>query len=139
MKRYTIGLTLLFALVNTGCEDAKAETKDYDTEIAELKGQINALNEKIDAMPKTTSYECVMGSDEICTIEIPDFDPNETFSFSIIGNPLEYDAATDWTINTNRLVAMSNWGDFQIGKLIFDRSGTSSDYSGMKVIVSITK
>ena len=61
------------------------------------------------------------------------------FSFSIIGNPIEYDAATDWTINTNRLVAMSNWGDFQIGKFILDRSGTSSDYSGMKVIVSITK
>ena len=50
MKRYTIGLTLLFALMNTGCEDAKAESKDYDVEIAELQQQVSQLNSRLDSL-----------------------------------------------------------------------------------------
>jgi len=50
MKRFTIGLTLLFALMNTGCEDAKAESKDYDVEIAELQQQITQLSSRLDSL-----------------------------------------------------------------------------------------
>ena len=50
MKRYTIGLTLLFALMNTGCEDAKAESKDYDVEIVELQQQITQLSSRLDSL-----------------------------------------------------------------------------------------
>jgi len=61
MKRYTIGLTLLFALMNTGCEDAKAESKDYDVEIAELQQQVSQLNSRLDSLiavvPTNTNVE----------------------------------------------------------------------------------
>ena len=122
MKRYTIGLTLLFALMNTGCEDAKAESKDYDTEIAELRALI-------DAMPKTTHYECVFGGDDICIIEIPDFDPNEKFSYSIMFSEVgNFDL---WTART--------WGKFEKGKYIADKSYDSYNYEGQKIKLTITK
>ena len=61
MKRFTIGLTLLFALMNTGCEDAKAESKDYDVEIAELQQQITQLSSRLDSLiavvPTNTNVE----------------------------------------------------------------------------------
>ena len=52
MKRYTIGLTLLFALVNTGCEDAKAESIDNSDEITQLQKEITEKVKKI-------SLQCV--------------------------------------------------------------------------------
>ena len=61
MKRYTIGLTILLALMNTGCEDAKAESKDYDVEIAELQQQITQLSSRLDSLiavvPTNTNVE----------------------------------------------------------------------------------
>ena len=132
MKRYTIGLMFLFTLISTGCEDAKAESKDYDIEIAELRALI-------DAMPKTTHYECVMGSDNICTIEIPGFDPNENFTYSIILTPFEYDRPNNnWFVNKNKLVAEPK-GEFLVGKYVYDTSGKAADYTGTRVVLSITK
>ena len=135
MKQYTIGLTLLFALVNTGCEDAKAETKDYDTEIAELKSQINALNEKIDAMPKTTHYEGVVGSDNILTIDIPGFDPNEDFTHSTIASGMVW--------KNNKHEPTDKWrqefrGAFESDRFVYDR-GPSNTPEGLKIRIAITK
>ena len=137
MKRYTIVLTLLMALVNTGCEDAKAETKDYDTEIAELKSQINALNEKIDAMPKTTYYECIVGSDNICTIEIPELDPNDK-------NVIIRARQSGYSINGDAINILNFWYDgnkerWEKGKFIADWSYSDRSMAGLKYIVSVTK
>ena len=65
MKSYTLGLTLLFALMNTGCEDAKAESKDYDVEIAELQQQVSQLNSRLDSLisvtPSDKSFAALIG------------------------------------------------------------------------------
>ena len=54
MKRYMIGLIILLALISTGCEDAKAESKDYDVEIAELQQQVTQLNGRLDSLIAVT-------------------------------------------------------------------------------------
>jgi hypothetical protein len=88
MKRYTIGLTLLLALMNTGCEDAKAESKDYDVEIAELQQQITQLTSRLDStmsvMPTRKIYEGVVGSDNIVSIDIPEIQLTDMPIVSII-------------------------------------------------------
>jgi len=40
--------------MNTGCEDAKAESKDYDVEIAALQQQVSQLNGRLDSLIAVT-------------------------------------------------------------------------------------
>jgi len=149
MKRYTIGLTLLFALMNTGCEDAKADTKEYDVEIAELQQQITQLSSRLDSLinivptnakisalssrldstihvlPKRKVYEITTkGGDEdilIPEIQINDM-PSVTFTTENYGggNSGQYDVGTTLSV--------------QDGKVIVD-----SYPAGYKVIVTVIK
>jgi len=81
MKRYTIGLILLLALISTGCEDAKAESKDYDVEIAELQQQItqlsNLLDSTISVIPKKYNYEGIGDAQGNVVIDIPSLNWND--------------------------------------------------------------
>lgn len=93
MKNYSIGLTLLFALMNTGCEDAKAESKDYDVEIAELQQQITQLSSRLDStikvIPKKYNYEGVTDSQGNLTINIPGLQLEDLPVISFAGNDSE--------------------------------------------------
>ena len=90
MKRYTVGLTLLFALMNTGCEDAKAKSKDYDVEIAELQQQITQLSSRLDStisvMPTRYIYEGVADAQGNLVIDIPLLNWNDLPVISFIKN-----------------------------------------------------
>ena len=65
MKQYSIGLIILLALISTGCEDAKAESKDYDVEIAELQQQVAQLNGRLDSLiavtPSDKNFAALIG------------------------------------------------------------------------------
>ena len=80
MKRYTIGLTLLFALVNTGCEDAKAESIDNSDEITQLQKEITELKSRVDTLfasrPKVFFFEGQIASDGTFKVEHPSIKPN---------------------------------------------------------------
>ena len=84
MKRYTIGLTFLFALINTGCEDAKAESKDYDVEIVELQQQITQLSSQLDSLINVVPTRYIYEGDgnpwdDKVRIDIPfDFEMNDS-------------------------------------------------------------
>ena len=80
MKRYTIVLTFLFALMNTGCEDAKAESIDNSDEITQLQKQITELKSRVDTLfasiPKTYFFEGQIASDGTFKVEHPSIKPN---------------------------------------------------------------
>ena len=80
MKRYLIGLTLLFALMNTGCEDAKAESVDNSDEITQLQKQITELKSRVDTLfasiPKTYFFEGQIASNGTFKVEHPSIKPN---------------------------------------------------------------
>ena len=80
MKRYTIGLTLLFALMNTGCEDAKAESIDNSDEITQLQKEITELKSRVDTLfasrPKVFFFEGQIASDGTFKVEHPSIKPN---------------------------------------------------------------
>ena len=129
MKKYLILISLasLISLL-TSCEDAQASSKDYDYEIAELRALI-------DAMPKTTHYEGVVGSDNMLTIDIPGFDPNEDFTHSTIASGMVW--------KNNNWEPTDKWrqefrGAFESGRFVYDR-GSSNTPEGLKIRIAITK
>jgi hypothetical protein len=141
MKRYTILLTLLFALINTGCEDAKAESKDYDVEIAELQQQVSQLNSRLDStmsvMPTRKIYEGVVGSDNIVSIDIPEIQLTDMPIVSIIvknyKESVQVGPIDHWrtsgtmTIEDGRIYQDFNW------------TNTPNVMVGRKFVVSIIK
>ena len=127
MKKYLILIILASLLsISTSCEDVKASSKDYDDEIAELKNQINALNEKIDAMPKVNVYETTVQSDGMVSVNIPEIKLNdlptivayrEVFSSPGVSTG-EYRLFSNYYVEDGRIFRDSNGGD-PGGKVIF--------------------
>ena len=100
MKRYFIGITLLLALMNTGCEDAKAESKDYDVEIAELQQQITQLSSRLDStismMPTRKIYTGEIDSDGNISIDIPEIKLDDMPSITVLKEYLSGDNIGDY-------------------------------------------
>ena len=163
MKRYTIGLTLLFALMNTGCEDAKAESKDYDVEIAELQQQVSQLNSRLDSLinvvptntniaqlssrldstisviPMRKVYEGVVGNDYVVSIDIPEIKLTDMPIISVIS---ENYINLGMQLGTNGYYRSSQVLVIEDGKLFADFSFLGSGYEdliGSKFIISIIK
>ena len=139
MKRYTIGFTLLLAMMNTGCEDAKAESKDYDVEIAELQQQITQLSSRLDStisvIPSRKIYEGVVGSDKIVSIDIPEIQLTDMPIVSIIvknyKESVQVGSIDHWRTSGTMTI--------EDGRIYQDYNWSNTDMVGRKYVISIIK